>query len=260
MAKILTVDDEAFILTILEAVLESDGHEVVSIDDSEKAVEFIKSDEAVDLMITDVRMDPIDGVQLLNLAKKCHGSESQSKSIQVLHYGFVTLPRDIAGPLVLGLIIAGAITIAIPTDFFAEALGTGFLAMLVMMLLGMPVYVCATASIPVAAAMMLKGVTPGAALVFLMTGPATNAATIATLWKVLGSKTTLLYMAIVAGTALTSGLVLDLLFDVTGISPGHVGHWMLPDWARTLSALALIAVLAPAMLPRKKDHDHKAEA
>ncbi|MFC1462977.1 SO_0444 family Cu/Zn efflux transporter [Verrucomicrobiota bacterium] len=190
----------------------------------------------------------------------CGHSTRSSKAARVFHYGFVTLPRDIARPLVLGLAIAGVIAVAVPEDFFAEALGTGFLAMIVMMLLGMPLYVCATASIPVAAAMMLKGVTPGAALVFLMTGPATNAVTIATLWKMLGRKTTLLYLAIVAGTALGSGLALDLLFDVTGISTGHVGHSMLPPWVGTLSALLLIAVLVPAVLPRKHEHDHEAEA
>ena len=185
----------------------------------------------------------------------CHHAAARSKTVQILHYGFVTLPRDIARPLLIGLVIAGVIAVAVPADFFAETLGTGFLAMLVMMLLGIPVYVCATASIPVAAAMMLKGITPGAALVFLMTGPATNAATIATLWKILGRRTTLIYIAIVAGTALGSGLLLDLLFDVTGISPGHTGHWMLPGWARTLSALVLIAVLIAALLPRK-GHGH----
>ena len=189
----------------------------------------------------------------------CH-AEKQSKAAQVLHYGFVTLPKDIAKPLMLGLVIAGVISVAVPADFFAETLGTGFLAMLVMMLLGIPVYVCATASIPVAAAMMMKGVTPGAALVFLMTGPATNAATIATLWKVLGRKTTLIYLAVVAGTALGSGLILDLLFDVTGMDPGHAGHWMLPGWAKTITALVLIGVLAFAMFPPKEKHDHEAVA
>ena len=70
MAKILTVDDESFILMILEAVLTSEGHEVITIEDSEKAAELLKSDEHLDLMISDVRMDPVNGVELLNISKR----------------------------------------------------------------------------------------------------------------------------------------------------------------------------------------------
>ena len=178
----------------------------------------------------------------------CAHGEQGSKALQMLKYGFTVLPKDIAKPLLIGVVVAGVISGLVPQDFVAETLGTGLLAMIVMMLLGIPVYVCATASIPLAVAMIAKGATPGAALVFLMTGPATNAATIATLWRVLGKRTTVIYLAVVAGTALGSGLLLDGLFNVSGVTPGHMDAWMLPPWFKVLSAVALLAILGANLL------------
>ncbi|MCK4753467.1 MAG: SO_0444 family Cu/Zn efflux transporter, partial [Planctomycetes bacterium] len=146
----------------------------------------------------------------------CGGDESKSKRIaNGLKFGFVTLPRDIGKAMLVGLIVAAFMSALIPDDFFATYLGTGIFAMVVMMFLGIPVYVCATASIPVAAALILKGLTPGAALVFLMTGPATNAASFVTIWKTLGIRTAVTYILAVAGCALLGGIILDYL--VSGI-------------------------------------------
>jgi copper chaperone CopZ len=120
--------------------------------------------------------------------------------------------------------------------------------MLAMMGAGIPVYVCATASVPVAAAFMAKGISAGAALVFLMTGPATNAATITTIWKVLGRKTALIYLATVAGSALIAGFLLDYIFTIEGIpAPTHV-HEMLPGWLNDTSAVILLLILTYALL------------
>jgi len=182
----------------------------------------------------------------------CSSGNGRSKLARAFRYGLVTLPREIAGPLIIGLAIAGVISALVPTDFFADKLGKGIVAMLVMMALGIPVYVCATASIPVAAAMMLKGITPGAALVFLMTGPATNAAAIAALWKVLGRRTTVIYLVVVALTALAAGLCLDYLFNVTRASVGQIESWMLPQWVKTSSAIVLLAVLGTAIFSHHK--------
>ena len=110
----------------------------------------------------------------------------------------IPCPEDIGKHLLVGLLIAGGISALIPDNFFHETIGTGLASMLMMMVIGIPLYVCATGSVPVAVAMMAKGISPGAALVFLMTGPATNAAAITTLWKVLGRKTAVIYLAVVA--------------------------------------------------------------
>lgn len=177
------------------------------------------------------------------------GSEKQShKLLRGLRYGFVNLPADIGKAMLVGLVIAAAISALVPEDFFAEKLGTGLPAMLVMMVLGIPVYVCSTASVPVAAALIAKGVTPGAALVFLMTGPATNAATIATIWKVLGARTAATYLLTVAGCALGGGLLLDFIGRWFAISVVSRPGWMLPGWVGNVSAVVLLAVLGYAII------------
>lgn len=123
------------------------------------------------------------------------------------------------------------------------------------MFLGIPVYVCATASVPVAAALIMKGLTPGAALVFLMTGPATNAASFVTIWKVLGKATAITYLATVAGCALLSGILLD--YAAAGINFKVVARpgWMLPDAFKYASAVVLLAVLGFALLGKTKHVD-----
>jgi len=176
-----------------------------------------------------------------------HGDKS-SRIVRALKYGFVTLPSDIGRAMLLGLIVAAFISALIPDGFFADRLGTGIGAMIIMMLLGIPVYVCATASVPVAAAMIMKGLTPGAALVFLMTGPATNAASFITIWKILGSRTAIVYILTVMACALTSGLLMDHFFPSTGvIIAGHGHGWMMPETIKYASTAVLFFVLAVAI-------------
>jgi hypothetical protein len=182
----------------------------------------------------------------------CNGGKAISRVAGGLKYGFVTLPRDIGRAMLIGLVIAAAITALVPEGYFAEKLGTGIFAMVVMMLLGIPVYVCATASVPVAAALILKGLTPGAAFVFLMTGPATNAASFVTIWRVLGGLTAIVYLATVAGCALLSGILLDYIaagmnFEIVA-RPG----WMLPHIVSYTSAAVLLVVLSFGIFGRTK--------
>jgi hypothetical protein len=124
--------------------------------------------------------------------------------------------------------------------------------MIVMMVLGIPVYVCATASVPIAAALILKGVAPGAALVFLMTGPATNAASFTTIWKTLGKTTAITYLATVAGCALAAGALLDYLASGLDIEVVTRHAHVLPSIVKHASAVLLLAVLACAVLRRPK--------
>jgi hypothetical protein len=161
----------------------------------------------------------------------------------------VALARDISKSLAVGLILAGVISGVVPDDYFAGLLGGGIGSMLVMMLLGIPMYVCATASVPIAAALIAKGVSPGAALVFLMTGPATNGATIATIWKVMGRRVAIIYLISIALTALASGALLDHLFAVSGVPVGVHVHGRGLGWVQTISAIGLLAVLAAALVP-----------
>ncbi len=128
---------------------------------------------------------------------------------RILTYGFVTLMDEISKSLALGILLAALISMLVPENWFASAVGTGFTGMLFMMACGIPLYVCATASVPIAAVLIAKGVSPGAAFVFLMTGPATNAAAIAIVWKMLGKKSTFLYLFSLVACALAFGLIID---------------------------------------------------
>ena len=182
----------------------------------------------------------------------CHDGKVAARIAGGLRYGFVTLPRDIGKPMLAGLVIAAVISAAVPKDFFANTLGVGIFAMVVMMFLGIPVYVCATASVPVAAALILKGLTPGAALVFLMTGPATNAASLATVWKALGRRTAIMYLCTVAGCALFGGILLDYLARGVNIEVVSRAGWMLPRIVKYVSAVVLLTILSFAIFSRRK--------
>ena len=124
---------------------------------------------------------------------------------------------DTAKWLLIGLIAAAVITVYVPQSFFLRW-GDGVLAMLVMVLVGLPMYICATASTPVAASLLFAGVSPGAALVFMLTGPATNIATMGVIKEQLGIRSLAAYLVGVIGTAIVSGLMLNQLFSVFGWS------------------------------------------
>ena len=129
---------------------------------------------------------------------------------RALHYAYVTMLGDIGGRLLAGLLVAGLITIVVPDEFFAAYAGHRIINMLVLLAIAVPMYVCATGSIPIAAALILKGVSPGAALVFLMAGPAVNFASVLVLGRQLGRRTTVIYVASVVIGALVMGLFTDL--------------------------------------------------
>lgn len=133
------------------------------------------------------------------------------KCRSAIRYGFSEMTQDIGRWLVIGLVLAGLINIFIPEGFFTVLSGVPVLNMLVVLLIAVPMYVCATGSIPIAAALMLKGLSPGAALVFLMAGPATNLASIMVLGKTLGRKTMIIYLISIISGAILFGLGVDCL-------------------------------------------------
>lgn len=174
-----------------------------------------------------------------------------------LSYGFGEMIQDIGRWLVIGLLLAGLITIFVPDDFFAVSEQHPLLGMLVVLALSIPMYLCATGSVPIAAALMLKGLTPGAALVLLMAGPATNMAAILVIGKVLGRRTLLLYLgAIILGT-IAFGLGIDTLlparwFELQGgsaVMACHGGGATTPWW-QTASSILFVVLLAVALFKR----------
>jgi len=176
---------------------------------------------------------------------------------KVFHYGFVVLPQDIAKSLVVGLLIAGFISVFLPEHFFHDVISQGFAQMLIMMVIGIPMYVCATASIPIAAALIAKGVSPGAAIVFLMTGPVTNAASITTIWKIMGGRAAFIYLLSIAVCALASGLILDSFLSGMRIEEIIMSHEMLPSYLRIAASVILLVMLAAAFYRPKTVMKHE---
>lgn len=125
--------------------------------------------------------------------------------------------NNIAVWFLIGILLSGMITVLVPESLLA-GYGGGLTAKLVMLVIGIPLYTCASASTPIAAALILKGVSPGAALVYLLVGPATSMASLTVLAGILGRRATLYYLAALAASAMFCGILVDFLYGWLGIS------------------------------------------
>jgi len=197
----------------------------------------------------------------------CEAEDGPEKKtlFQGLTYGLVTLPRDIGRALIIGILLSGVISALVEPKALESTLGHGVLPMLAAMVIGIPLYVCATASTPIALSLIHAGLSPGAALVFLITGPATNGATITTLWRVLGKRSVMIFLFTVAVGALATGFAVDgmvaagwveadaMVPAATAAMEGHEHHAEdggIGSWFGTTCAILLILVLANAMWPQ----------
>ncbi len=166
-----------------------------------------------------------------------------------VRYAVSDLWADIAAWFFVGILLAGAITALIPADAIGRYVGSGLPAMLIMLAVGIPLYICASASTPIAAALILKGMSPGAALVVLLAGPATNMASLTVLVNVLGKRATAIYLAAIALFAVLSGLAVDQVYAFLGISAqAAVGQAaeIVPDVARWgAGAIVLLISVRP---------------
>lgn len=169
-----------------------------------------------------------------------------------LNFAFIQLFADILPWLAVGLIFAAAIQTFIPADLLATW-GSGLPAMLMMALIGVPMYVCATASTPIAAGLIMAGISPGTALVFLMAGPATNISTLGVIGKELGRRPLAAYLSGVILVALIAGSTVDFLIErwrvdvQTQLSHTHI----VPDWAAII-ALSILVIAAINALWKKR--------
>ena len=141
---------------------------------------------------------------------------------EALSYAFLEMMEDIGKWLMIGLIVAGLITVLVPDSFFEVFKDNSLASMLLVLAFAIPMYLCATGSIPIAVALMLKGLTPGSALVLLMAGPACNMASILVINKVMGRKTLITYLASIIAGAVGFGLVIDHLLP---------SEWFIPTIA-----------------------------
>ena len=186
-----------------------------------------------------------------------HVSNSYSKQEKVnlierlkigFNYGFVVLPSDILVPLLQGLSVAALISIFIPPDFIATYFSDSkYLVFILMLFISLPIYVCATASVPIAVALMAKGVSAGAVFVFLMAGPATNASSIAVVKKILGKKVMFLYLFLVATISVFFGIIFDLYLRAElPISLHHHSHDHGQNYFSTILAVSFILLMINA--------------
>ena len=176
------------------------------------------------------------------------------KMVEALRYAFVDMMQDIGRWLVVGLVIAGLITVFVPESFFALFADNSLLSMLIVLLFAMPMYLCATGSIPIAVALMMKGLSPGTALVLLMAGPAVNAASMMVAGKVLGRRTLLLYLASIIGGAMAFGLAVDNLLPrewfTSSIDALHAGAVHGQGWFNVVCSVVLAVLLVNALVRR----------
>lgn len=192
----------------------------------------------------------------------CCGSDSDDRAQSFSHrlksgfgHAFGDMLQDIGKWLIFGILLAGLISTFVPEDFFESYLASEWGSLVVMLVAGIPLYICATASTPIAATMALKGLSPGAALVFLLAGPATNTATIAVATRVLGRRATVIYVGAIAVAAVALGWLVNRIYFALGLSVTSWARAASDDhvtwWSITASVLLLGLILRPLLTGEK---------
>jgi len=170
----------------------------------------------------------------------------------IFKYGFVDIIQDIGKWLILGILIAGLITYFVPTSFFHTFAGNPILSIVFVLILSIPMYICATGSIPIAIALMLKGISPGAALVLLMAGPATNIASILIIGKVLGRKSLVLYLTSIIFGAVSFALIIDYLLPADWFTLSVMHNMSSPHnsffWLKVSSSIVLLILIVNSFI------------
>ena len=200
----------------------------------------------------------------------CHHHEQEhhatflQKIKTALQYGYVEMMEDIGKWLIIGLIVAGLITVFVPAEAFKVFEGNTALSMLLVLAIAIPMYVCATGSIPIAVALIMKGLTPGAGLVLLMAGPACNMASMLVVKKVMGTKTLVIYLASIIIGSIAFGAAIDFMqfngiidFTANLVNSAHSEEGS--SWIAWISTGILIALLINALVINRlkgKTHCH----
>jgi uncharacterized membrane protein YraQ (UPF0718 family) len=179
-----------------------------------------------------------------------------------LKYAFTEIWAELAPWFLAGVLLAGIITVLVPEPVFSDYLGGGISSMLLMLVISIPVYICASASTPIAAALIMKGASPGTALVFLLAGPATNITSLTVLVKILGRRATGICLFFIAITSIVSGVALDTIYGYSSIVLPAITEQtekILPLWLTTSASLLLLILAvkpiyagAVALLPGQK--------
>ena len=182
----------------------------------------------------------------LDVSHSHHAPITQKSITGSLRYFFVELPLDLYKPLLIGIFIAGLINNFLPSDFFTGTFSSGLVAFIGITLISLPLYVCAVESLPLAFAFLSAGISPGAVLVFLIVGPATNSATILATLKIIGKQATIIYILTLVVIAWSAGYLMNLFLDIEmNDFKEHHSH---PSIWNHLSASILLAYFLNAVL------------
>ncbi|RKY70221.1 MAG: hypothetical protein DRP97_04085 [Candidatus Latescibacterota bacterium] len=180
---------------------------------------------------------------------------SRFKVKEVFRYGFIELAEDIGKWLLLGVIAGAILTVAIPEGLLTRTLAVPFLPFLIMLVLAIPLYVCATGSIPIAAALIGKGFSPGAALIFLIAGPATNTVTLSFVYSKLGRRAFAIYLTSIAVVSILSGWLFNLIWRRLGGDMGLISPqgMPLPRYLTVLAGGVLFLLVLKGFLQTRKE-------
>ena len=176
-----------------------------------------------------------------------------NKVLETFKYGFFDMMQSIGRWLLIGLVVATLITVLLPDDFFSAYARWPLLNMFIIVAVAVPMYVCATGSIPIAAALMLKGMSPGCALVLLMAGPAANVASMFVVNNAFGRKATVVYLLSIVGGAIGFGVLVDYLPGMRDLFvnalPSHVMHHGMhgASWFNTVCSIFLLCMIVLAL-------------
>lgn len=187
-----------------------------------------------------------------------HSHSVYEKIKGIFKYGFFELVEDTGKWILIGIIIGGIISTFVPASIVSKYLGRRLYSYPLMLLTGIPLYVCATGSIPIAASLIAKGMSPGAGLVFLFTGPATNSATLMFVLGKLGRKTFLIYIFSIVLWAIVFGLIIDYLqvFQPSGTLHIHQSR-LLPLPFKVITSFILVLLILRTFRIRKKGANMK---
>ena len=169
---------------------------------------------------------------------------------RIIRYGFVELLDDVSWWLVLGIVLSAVAVVAVPAQLFDGTWGGGIASMVLMLVLSIPLYTCASCSMPMAAALALKGLSPGAVLVFLLAGPATNIGSLVVLLKVLGRHAVAAYLVAVVIMTLAAGFALNAIYHAWGLDPRATfgtAAGFVPDLVKEAGAVLLTGLLILSM-------------
>ncbi|OAG27272.1 permease [Thermodesulfatator autotrophicus] len=182
-------------------------------------------------------------IPLADEAKACCAEKPTKTPISVLRFAFIELMRDLNKPLCLGLLLAALLITLLPPGFLGQKIAPGPTQYFLMLLAGIPLYMCSTGSLPLAYSFYLQGFSPGSLLIFLMSGPATNTTSLVIIRKLFGGKTFLVYALSLIGFSLVAGIILDFSFSKLYFNPPVVETEKL-SFTKLIAACFLMGLIA----------------